>query len=191
VSINLQEGTASMNKRRFLTTGPLALAALPAGIACASAEEDIAGAKAASDAFYAALKELDDGAAMSKVFAQVPYATFVGPRKKAVIVGWNGIHAYFAKANILSERKCMWQATSPGSSGLKAAKPCWPMASLPQSAGSPRIFMKSRRMAAGSWCPTTCSLALRLRCQLERRVASRGVPTKRMLDRQGIHGTPK
>jgi ketosteroid isomerase-like protein len=54
---------------------------------------------AASDAFYSALSVLDDGTAMSGVFAQTPYITFVGPRTKDVIVGWPALKNYFVKAN--------------------------------------------------------------------------------------------
>jgi ketosteroid isomerase-like protein len=61
--------------------------------------DDAADATAASDAFYAALPILDDGSAMSKVFAQTPYVTFVGPMTKDIIVGWPALRDYFKKAN--------------------------------------------------------------------------------------------
>jgi len=61
--------------------------------------DDMSDVKAASDAYYAALSTLDDGTAMSSVFAQAPYITFVGPRTKDVIVGWPALKGYFAKAN--------------------------------------------------------------------------------------------
>jgi ketosteroid isomerase-like protein len=63
--------------------------------------DDMSDAQAASAAFYEALTVLDDGTAMSKVFAQTPYITFVGPRTKDVIVGWPALKGYFVKSNAL------------------------------------------------------------------------------------------
>lgn len=63
--------------------------------------DDMAGVKAASDGFYAALAVIDDGTAMGKVWAHTPYVTFVGPRSKAPIVGWDALAQYWAKANKL------------------------------------------------------------------------------------------
>ncbi len=63
--------------------------------------DEVADASAASEAFYAALPELDDGSAMAKVFAQTPYITFVGPRNRDVIVGWPAVKAYFVKSNAM------------------------------------------------------------------------------------------
>ena len=50
---------------------------------------DVDGVKAASKAFYAALAVLDNGAAMEKVWARTDYVTYVGPRSKSIIVGWD------------------------------------------------------------------------------------------------------
>ena len=61
--------------------------------------DDMSEATAASDAFYAALPILDDGSAMSNVFAQTPYVTFVSPMSKNIIVGWPALKNYFVKAN--------------------------------------------------------------------------------------------
>ncbi|MCY1126580.1 nuclear transport factor 2 family protein [Frigidibacter sp. RF13] len=61
--------------------------------------DDVADASAASDAFYANLSVLDDGSAMSTVFAQTPYITFVGPMSKDIVVGWPALKNYFANAN--------------------------------------------------------------------------------------------
>ncbi len=65
----------------------------------AARADDMADVKAASDAFYQSLATLDDGTAMSGVFAQTPYITFVGPMTKDIIVGWPALKGYFAKAN--------------------------------------------------------------------------------------------
>jgi len=66
----------------------------------------VEGVKAASKAFYAALAVLDDGTAMSKVWAQKPYVTFVGPRSKAMIVGWEAQKKYWLENNkAFAERK--------------------------------------------------------------------------------------
>jgi ketosteroid isomerase-like protein len=62
---------------------------------------DMSDAQAASAAFYGAIAILDDGTAMSKVFAQTPYITFVGPRTKDIIVGWPALKGYFVKSNAL------------------------------------------------------------------------------------------
>ncbi len=67
--------------------------------------DDMADAKAASDAFYASLSALDDGTAMSGVFAQTPYITFVGPMTKDIIAGWPALKGYFAKANTMFKKR--------------------------------------------------------------------------------------
>jgi ketosteroid isomerase-like protein len=67
--------------------------------------DDLADAKAASDAFYTSLATLDDGTAMSKVFAQTPYITFVGPRTKDIIVGWPALKGYFVKSNAMFKKR--------------------------------------------------------------------------------------
>lgn len=64
------------------------------------------GVKAASRAFYEALGVLDDGTAMSKVWAQRPYVTFIGPRSKEVTVGWDSLKKYWMQNNkMFAERK--------------------------------------------------------------------------------------
>jgi ketosteroid isomerase-like protein len=63
--------------------------------------DDVADATLASEAFYDTLKVLDDGAAMSQVFAPTPYVTFVGPRTKDIIVGWPTLKNYFKKSNAM------------------------------------------------------------------------------------------
>jgi ketosteroid isomerase-like protein len=63
--------------------------------------DDMADVQAASAAFYSSLSVLDDGSAMAKVFADTDYVTFVGPRKKTVIVGSKALTAYFNTANKL------------------------------------------------------------------------------------------
>jgi ketosteroid isomerase-like protein len=87
-----------MNVRivKSCATGLMLLTAIAASPAKA---DDVADATAASDAFYAALPVLDDGAAMSAVFAQTPYITFVSPMSKDIIVGWPAVKAHFGKAN--------------------------------------------------------------------------------------------
>ncbi len=77
----------------------LSIALLGALLASPAKADDVADATAASDAFYAALPVLDDGSAMTEVFAQTPYVTFVGPLSKDIIVGWPALKAYFVKAN--------------------------------------------------------------------------------------------
>jgi ketosteroid isomerase-like protein len=71
------------------------------GSAVAQQVPDIEGVKAASKAFYAALAALDDGAAMEKVWAHTPYVTYVGPRAKTIIVGWDAQKKYWLDTNKL------------------------------------------------------------------------------------------
>ena len=66
---------------------------------------DVDGVKAASKAFYAALAVLDDGAAMAKVWAHTPYVTYVGPRSKSIIVGWDGQKKYWVENNKLFSQR--------------------------------------------------------------------------------------
>jgi ketosteroid isomerase-like protein len=65
----------------------------------AQSEGSADGVRAASKAFYAALAVLDDGTAMAKVWAQKPYVTFVGPRSKSIIVGWEAQKQYWRENN--------------------------------------------------------------------------------------------
>lgn len=81
-----------MNRRGTLSLlVVLGLCALPATLPSSTAlaqSADIDGVKAASNAFYEALAVLDDGTAMGKVWAPMPYVTYVSPTMKTVIVGW-------------------------------------------------------------------------------------------------------
>ncbi len=56
---------------------------------------DLEGVKAASAAFYQALMTKDRGEAMAKVWAHTPYVTYVGPRSKAITVGWDEVGKYW------------------------------------------------------------------------------------------------
>lgn len=62
---------------------------------------DVDGVKAASKAFYTALAALDGGAAMEKVWAHTPYVTYVGPRSKTIIVGWDAQKKYWVDTDKL------------------------------------------------------------------------------------------
>jgi len=98
-----------MNRRGALTLITMASAwlgiVLPASNAAAQQAADIEGVRAASKAFYAALAALDNGVTMEKVWAHTPYVTFVGPRSKSIIVGWDAIKKYWEDADKpLSER---------------------------------------------------------------------------------------
>lgn len=67
--------------------------------AFAQKEAGADGVRAASKAFYSALAVLDDGSAMSKVWAHRPYVTFVGPRSKSMVVGWDALKKYWLENN--------------------------------------------------------------------------------------------
>jgi ketosteroid isomerase-like protein len=83
----------------------LGLALLP-GSAVAQQAADVDGVKAASKEFYAALAVLDNGEAMEKVWAHTPYVTYVGPRAKTIIVGWDALNKYWQDTNrLFAERK--------------------------------------------------------------------------------------
>jgi hypothetical protein len=93
-----------MNRRSMLTLICTAFAwlciALPASNAVAQEPAaDMEGVKAASKAFYAALAVIDNGEAMEKVWAHTPYVTYVGPRAKSIIVGWDAQTKYWVEAN--------------------------------------------------------------------------------------------
>ena len=88
-----------MNRRDVLSMSAipaLGLALLP-GSAVAQQAADVDGVKAASKEFYAALAVLDNGEAMEKVLAHTPYVTYVGPRAKAIIVGWDAQQKYWVR----------------------------------------------------------------------------------------------
>ena len=92
-----------MNRRNVLSLSvisALGLTFLP-GSAVAQQAADIEGVKAASKAFYVALATLDNGEAMEKVWAHPPYVTYVGPRHKSVLVGWDAQKKYWPEANNL------------------------------------------------------------------------------------------
>ena len=92
-----------MNRRTVFTLSAistLGLALLP-GSAVAQQASDVDGVKAASKAFYSALAVLDNGEAMEKVWAHTPYVTYVGPRAKTIIVGWDAQKKYWADNNKL------------------------------------------------------------------------------------------
>src|SRR5499433_2749369 len=79
--------------------------ALPASNVVAQSAADVDGVKAASKAFYAALAVLDNGEAMEKVWAHTPYVTYVGPRAKTIIVGWDGQQKYWVDTNKLFSKR--------------------------------------------------------------------------------------
>ena len=96
-----------MNRRNALSLSAITALGLAfaAGNTVAQQASDVDGAKAASKAFYAALAVIDNGEAMEKVWAQTPYVTYVGPRAKSIIVGWDAQKKYWEETNkLFSER---------------------------------------------------------------------------------------
>ena len=90
-----------MNRRStlsLLAIPALALTVL-SGTAIAQQAADMEGAKAASNAFYAALAVIDDGSAMNEIVAHTPYITFAGPRSTSVSVGYDAWSKYWAESN--------------------------------------------------------------------------------------------
>jgi ketosteroid isomerase-like protein len=103
-----------MNRRSVVTLIAMASACLwivlPASNAAAQQAADIAGVRTVSEAFYAALAALDHGVAMEKVWAHTPYVTFVGPRSKSIIVGWDANKRYWEDADKLFSARNVWLA---------------------------------------------------------------------------------
>jgi hypothetical protein len=94
----------TINRRSILTLFTLAVAwswiALVPSSAVAHSAADMEGVKSASNAFYSALTVIDNGEAMGKVWAHMPYVTNVGPRSKSIMVGWEGqIKEYWVANN--------------------------------------------------------------------------------------------
>jgi ketosteroid isomerase-like protein len=93
-----------MNRRRHILSlsviTALGLGLLP-GRAIAQQEADIEGVKAASKAFYTTLAKLDGGELMEKVWAHTSYVTYVGPRGKSIIVGWDAQKKYWGDTDKL------------------------------------------------------------------------------------------
>jgi hypothetical protein len=87
-----------MTRRRMLTLAAM-WTALQTAVAVAEQPADIEGVRSASQAFYATLAILDDGAAMEKVWARTPYVTYVGPQSKSIIVGWDAQKKYWEDFN--------------------------------------------------------------------------------------------
>ena len=96
-----------MDRRKVLSLSAvtaLGLAML-SGNAVAQQAADMDGVKAASKAFYTALAVLDNGEAMEKVWAHTPYVTYLGPRAKTILVGWDAQKKYWVDTNkLFSER---------------------------------------------------------------------------------------
>jgi len=152
-----------MNRRCLLAIVTAGFA-FAAGNAAAQQSADTEGVKAASKAFYAALAVLDNGEAMEKVWAHTPYVTYVGPRAKTIIVGWEAQKKYWADTNkLFAQRDIALSGQLIHVNGNLA----WEMA---QEGGTPKMkdgkdakadyivtTCTRRSMAAGSSCPTTCS----------------------------------
>ncbi|NOR24239.1 MAG: DUF4440 domain-containing protein [Desulforhopalus sp.] len=103
ISSKQEINTMNIRSMSALTTTAVAWLwiVFAASHAFAQPAPDIEGVKAASKAFYAALAVIDNGAAMEKVWADKPYVTFVGPRSKSIIVGWDAQKNYWIKSNKL------------------------------------------------------------------------------------------
>ncbi len=88
----MQAKGATMKQRNLLSLCAIAALGLTvlSGSAIAQAT-DMDGVKAASNAFYTALMANDRGEAMKEVWAHTPYVTYVGPRSKAITVGWDNL----------------------------------------------------------------------------------------------------
>src|SRR5215469_16828280 len=100
-------GRGPMDRRNVLSLSTFAALglALLSGNALAQQAADVEGVKAASKAFYAALAALDNGAAMDKVWAHTPYVTYVGPRAKTIIVGWDAQKKYWVDTDPLFSQR--------------------------------------------------------------------------------------
>lgn len=104
-----EQGKNTMIRRSILTLITTAVAwlwiALPPSNSAAQPAADMEGVKAASKAFYAALAVIDNGEAMEKVWARKPYVTYVGPRAKSILVGWDAQKKYWVETNKLFSQR--------------------------------------------------------------------------------------
>jgi ketosteroid isomerase-like protein len=100
-----KQGINTINSRCMITLTTTAVAwfwiVFAASHAFAQPATGIEEVKAASKGFYEAIAVIDNGAAMDKVWAHKPYVTFVGPRSRSIIVGWDAQKNYWAKSNKL------------------------------------------------------------------------------------------
>ena len=94
-----------MDRRNVLSLSAITALALLSDNALGQQAADVEGVKAASKAFYAALAVLDNGEAMEKVWAHTPYVTYVGPRGKTIIVGWDAQKKYWEDTNKLFSQR--------------------------------------------------------------------------------------
>jgi hypothetical protein len=93
-----------MHRRNVLSLAAMGVVLL-SGNALAQQAADAEGVKSASKAFYAALAALDNGASMEKVWAHTPYVTYVGPRSKTIIVGWDAQKNYWVDTDPLFSQR--------------------------------------------------------------------------------------
>ncbi len=95
-----------MNRRNLIVLALTAMViAVPASTVVAQQGADEGGVKAASKAFYSALAVLDGGPAMEKVWAHTPYVTYVGPRAKTILVGWDAQKKYWGDTDKLFSQR--------------------------------------------------------------------------------------
>src|SRR5215472_2648047 len=96
-----------MDRRNVLTLSAITALglALLSDNALGQQAADVEGVKAASKAFYVALAALDNGVAMEKVWAHTPYVTYVGPRSKTIIVGWDAQKKYWVDTDPLFSQR--------------------------------------------------------------------------------------
>ena len=95
-----------MNRRNLIALALVGTAvAVPAGTVVAQQGADEEGVKAASKAFYSALATLDGGPAMEKVWAHTPFVTYVGPRSKTILVGWEPLKKYWEDTDKLFSQR--------------------------------------------------------------------------------------
>ena len=102
-SINIKREGRQVKLRNFSgasATLAFALIVLADSVA-AQPSADVEGVKGASKAFFTALSLNVNGnsAPMNEVWAHTPYVTYVGPRSKAVVVGWDAVAKQWEKAS--------------------------------------------------------------------------------------------
>ena len=94
-----------MDRRNVLSLSAITALALLSDNALGQQAADVEGVKAASKAFYAALAVLDNGEAMEKVWAHTPYVTYLGPRAKTILVGWDAQKKYWVDTDPLFSQR--------------------------------------------------------------------------------------
>ncbi len=96
-----------MNRRNILSMSAITALGLtlPPRNAFAQQGDEWTEAWHTGNRFRDALRVLDNGEAMEKVWAHTKYVTYVGPGSRSIIIGWEAQKKYWADTNKLFSRR--------------------------------------------------------------------------------------